>query len=116
MTVCMTAGMTECKANPKLTTSAGGQACAIRPTARRFEWDAANEDKLAERGIKPHEVEGVWSNNPDYRRNKKAGSALWMMTGADPVSGKKLKVGIIWADEGERVLRAIHALDLSVKK
>jgi hypothetical protein len=85
-------------------------------TARRFEWNAANEDKLAERGIKPHEVEGVWSNNPDYRRNKKAGSALWMMTGADPVSGKKLKVGIIWADEGERVLRAIHALDLSVKK
>ena len=49
-------------------------------TARRFEWDAANEGKLAERGIKPHEVEGVWSNKPDYRRNKKAGSALWMMT------------------------------------
>jgi hypothetical protein len=85
-------------------------------TARRFEWDAANEDKLAERGIKPHEVEGVWSNNPDYRRNKKAGSALWMMTGADPTSGKKLKVGIIWADERERVLRAIHALDLSARK
>jgi hypothetical protein len=36
-----------------------------------------------------------------------------MMIGVDPDSGKKLKVGIIWADEGERILRAIHALDLS---
>ena len=39
-----------------------------------------------------------------------------MMVGTDPVSGKKLKVGIIWADEKERILRAIHALDLSARK
>lgn len=82
-------------------------------TAVGFDWDAANVDKLGERGILPHEVEGVWGNKPRYRRNKKAGSAIWMMLGTDPVSGKKLKVGIIWADEGERILRAIHALDLS---
>jgi hypothetical protein len=85
-------------------------------TARSFEWDAANEDKLAERGIIPDEVERVWGNNPRYGRNKKTGSALWMMTGQDPHSGKKLKVGIVWADEGERILRAIHALDLSASK
>jgi uncharacterized DUF497 family protein len=85
-------------------------------TARRFEWDDANEDKLAKRGIKPHEVEGVGSDKPVYYRNKKTGSAVWMMIGADPDSGKKLKVGIVWADEGERVLRAIHALDLSARK
>jgi hypothetical protein len=81
-------------------------------TAVGFEWDHANEDKSAERG-RPHEVEGVWGNKPRYRRNKKTGSAVWMMIGVDPDSGKKLKVGIIWADEGERILRAIHALDLS---
>jgi hypothetical protein len=81
-----------------------------------FDWDKGNEDKLAERGITAQEVEGVWGNKPRYSRNKKAGSAVWMMVGADPVSGKKLKVGIIWADEGERVLRAIHALDLSAGK
>jgi hypothetical protein len=84
-------------------------------TAVDFEWDSGNEDKLAERGITAWEVEGVWGNKPRYRRNKKTGSAVWMMVGTDPVSGKKLKVGIIWADEGERILRAIHALDLSTR-
>jgi hypothetical protein len=39
-----------------------------------------------------------------------------MMEGVDPESGKRLKVGIIWADEGERILRAIHVLDLTAKK
>jgi hypothetical protein len=39
-------------------------------TAKGFEWDDANEDKLAERGIKGREVEGVWGNKPRYRRNK----------------------------------------------
>jgi len=78
-----------------------------------FEWNQGNVDKLAERGILIQEVEGVWGNKPRYSRNKKGRSATWMMVGRDPVSGKKLKVGIIWADEEERILRAIHALDLS---
>lgn len=82
-------------------------------TALGFDWDHGNVDKLGERGILIHEVEGVWGNKPRYSRNKKSGSATWMMVGTDPVSGKKLKVGIIWADEDERILRAIHALDLS---
>lgn len=85
-------------------------------TAVGFEWDNGNEDKLAERGIMASEVEGVWGNKPGYKRNKKVGSATWMMVGADPDSGKKLKVGIIWADVGQRILRAIHALDLSAIK
>jgi uncharacterized DUF497 family protein len=85
-------------------------------TAVEFEWDQGNVDKLAERGILIHEVEGVWGNKPRYSRNKKAGSATWMMVGTDPVSGKRLKVGIVWVDEKERILRAIHALDLSASK
>jgi uncharacterized DUF497 family protein len=85
-------------------------------TAVDFEWDQGNVDKLGERGILIHEVEGVWGNKPRYSRNEKGGSATWMMVGTDPVSGKKLKVGIIWADEDERILRAIHALDLSASK
>jgi hypothetical protein len=85
-------------------------------TAKDFEWDDANEDKLAERGIKDREVEGVWGNKPRYRRNKKLLTAKWIMEGTDPESGKRLKVGVIWADEGERILRAIHALDLSARK
>ena len=85
-------------------------------TAVSFEWDQNNVDKLAERGILAHEVEGVWGNKPRYSRNKRRGSATWMMVGTDPVSGKRLKVGIIWADEEERLLTAIHALDLSARK
>jgi hypothetical protein len=85
-------------------------------TASAFDWDNGNEDKLAHRGIKPHEVEGVWGNKPRYRRNKKSGTATWMMEGTDPASGKRLRVGITWADESERILRAIHALDLTAKK
>jgi hypothetical protein len=85
-------------------------------TAKGFDWDSGNEDKLAERGIKSYEVEGVWGNKPRYRRNQKSLTAKWIMVGTDPDSGKRLKVGIVWADEGERILRAIHALDLSAKK
>jgi hypothetical protein len=85
-------------------------------TALDFEWDDANGDKLAERGILIHEVEGLWGNNPRFTRNKKAGSATWWMIGTDPVSGKKLKVGVLWAVEEDRILRAITALDLSPTK
>lgn len=84
-------------------------------TARGFDWDDGNEGKLGHRGIKPHEVEGVWGNRPRYRRNKRSGTARWMMEGMDPGSGKRLRVGIVWADEGERILRAIHALDLTTR-
>ena len=85
-------------------------------TAERFDWNDANEHKLGKRGILPREVEAVHGNNPRYERNKKVGSATWWMIGDDPVSGKKLKVGILWADEKERVLRAITARDLSASK
>jgi hypothetical protein len=84
--------------------------------AKNWDWDSGNEDKLAERGIKPNEVEGVWGHKPRYRRNKKSLTAKWIMEGTYQESGKRLKVGIIWADEGERILRAIHALDLSARK
>jgi hypothetical protein len=81
-------------------------------SAARFEWDSGNEDKLAERNVRPDEVEAIWRHRPRYFRNKKAGSATWMMVGRDPRSGRQLRIGIIWADEKEGVLRAIHALEL----
>ena len=60
-------------------------------TAVGFEWDEANEDKLAKRGIRFHEVEGVWRNEPRYYRNKKTGGAVWMMIGVDPDSGEEVE-------------------------
>ena len=83
-------------------------------SAVRFEWDDGNVNKLAERNVRPDEVEAIWSNRPRprYFRNKKAGSATWMMVGQDPRSGRRLRVGILWADEKDGVLRAIHAIEL----
>jgi hypothetical protein len=85
---------------------------AASASASRFDWDDGNVDKLAERGVRPEEVEGIWANRPRYLRNKRTGSATWMMVGTDPRSGKRLRIGILWVDEEEGVLRAIHALEL----
>jgi len=81
-------------------------------SAERFDWDDANIDKLAIRNVRPDEVEAIWANRPQYRRNKRKGTAMWMMVGCDPRSGRRLKVGILWLDEQEGVLRAIHALEV----
>ena len=45
-------------------------------------------------------------NRPEYRRNKRAGSAQWLMVGRDD-RGRELVIGVLWADVDERVLRAI---------
>ena len=76
--------------------------------AIEFEWDENNEDKLAERNILPSDVEYVWANRPKYERNKNTGSATWRMIGKDR-GGRTLRIGIRWADERERRLRAIYA-------
>lgn len=81
-------------------------------SAVAFQWDEANEDKLARRGIRPWEVERLWANAPRYVRNKRAGTAVWMMLGRDPHSGRRLKIGILWADERGGILRAIHGLEI----
>lgn len=81
-------------------------------TAEWFEWDEWNEQKLEARGIRPQEVEGVWANRPRYKKNKRSGTATWMMVGKDPYSGKVLSIGVLWADEDARVLRAIHGRQL----
>jgi hypothetical protein len=78
----------------------------------RFDWDEGNVNKLAERNIRSDEVEAVWASQPRYFRNKKAGSATWMMVGQDPRSGRRLRIGILWVEEKEGVLRAIHGLEL----
>lgn len=80
-------------------------------SATSFDWDDpdaenGNVAKLARRKIRPQDVEAVWGNAPSYKRNKKAGTATWLMTGRDD-GGRKLLVGILWADPSQRVLRAI---------
>jgi hypothetical protein len=54
---------------------------------------------------------GTWGEEPEFKRNKKAGTARWMMTGRDR-SGRRLRIGILWADEEERILKAIHGLPI----
>lgn len=85
-------------------------------TAVRFDWDEHNEAKLALRNITPGDVEevfeGAWGEKPLFKRNKKAGTARWMMFGRDR-GGRRLRIGVLWADEEERVLRAIHGLPLT---
>jgi len=81
-----------------------------------FDWDSANIDKLAIRNVQPDEVEAIWTNRPQYFRNKREGSTTWMMVGRDPRSGRVLRVGILWLDEREGVLRAIHVLELDRDK
>jgi hypothetical protein len=77
-------------------------------TAVAFDWDEANVPKLAERRIRPQDVEAVHQSGPTYRRNKRAATAVWLMEGTDG-GGRRLQVGILWADESNRVLRAITA-------
>ena len=56
-------------------------------TAVGFDWDSANVGKLALRNVRPDEVEAIWANRPRYFRNKREGSATWMMLGRDPTLG-----------------------------
>lgn len=56
-------------------------------SATAFGWDENNENKLLQRGITAAEVEALWGNSPSYRRNKRSGTAQWMMVGRHPTSG-----------------------------
>lgn len=75
-------------------------------TARAFDWDEYNVTKLEKRGIRPQDVEAVHRNDPRYRRNKRTGTATWLMIGRDD-GGRGLVIGILWQDETDRILRAI---------
>jgi uncharacterized DUF497 family protein len=76
-------------------------------TAVAFEWDSRNIDKLAKRHIRPEDVEAVFTNRPRrFLRNKRSGTATYLMVGTDD-SGRSLTIGVLWADEPERVLRAV---------
>jgi hypothetical protein len=81
-------------------------------SAVAFDWDEANEAKLQARGIRPDEVERLFENRPDFSRGKRHGTARWMMEGRDPVSGKWLRIGIVWKDSRAGILRAMHGLEL----
>ncbi|MBI2325715.1 MAG: hypothetical protein HYU87_12260 [Chloroflexi bacterium] len=80
-------------------------------TAVRFEWDEGNGPKLEKRGIFSWHVEEVHANRPEYRRNKRSGSARWAMIGRDD-DGRLLRVNIIWSDEKEGILRAVGGWEL----
>lgn len=81
-------------------------------TAVAFDWNAENERKLGERGIHPYEVERLFENDAGFYRGKRKGTARWMIEGQDPVSGKWLRIGVVWHDEEAGVLRAIHGIPL----
>lgn len=49
--------------------------------ATAFEWDDNNEPKLASRNVYPEDVEDVFENEPIFRKNKRSGTARWLMLG-----------------------------------
>jgi hypothetical protein len=77
--------------------------------------DEGNRPKLARRGILPTHVEAVSRNGPQWRPNKRSGSATWVMTGRDD-GGRPLRVNILWADEDAGRLRAISAWIIPAKR
>lgn len=82
-------------------------------SAVAFDWDSENEAKLALRGITPDQVERLFENSPDLYRGKRRGTARWMMEGQDPVTGKWLRIGLVWKDRRAGILRAIHGIALA---
>lgn len=76
-------------------------------TAIEFQWDEHNERELAAHDIRPAQVEQVFFDaNPQWAPNKKSAAGTWLMTGPD-LGGRMLTISIMWADEDERILRAI---------
>ncbi len=82
-------------------------------TATAFEWDDANESKMALRGIYPCDVESVYFEDDEMvlLPNKRSRTATWLMVGRD-YRGRRLKVGILWSDETDGVMRAIWGTQL----
>lgn len=78
-----------------------------------FDWHAGLEMKLAAGGIRPSEVERMFENAPKFYRGKRLGTARWMMEGQDPVTGKWMRIGIVWHDRAAGILRAVHGLVLA---
>lgn len=75
-----------------------------------FEWDDGNEEHLVQHGVSPYDVEQVFGNDPTWRRNKGGRAAQYVMDGRTD-AGRPLRVLVLWADEAERVLRAVTAWD-----
>lgn len=95
-----------------LCTTPGQGLLARHPsTASEFSWDEHNEGKLLERDIRPEDVETVFLSDPQIFKNKRSGTAAWMMVGKDG-RGRTLKIGVLWADERHGVLRAITAWEV----
>lgn len=50
----------------------------------------------------------MFANNPTWRRNKRRRAAQYAMDGRTD-AGRSLRILVLWADETERVLRAVTA-------
>jgi hypothetical protein len=70
--------------------------------ATSFEWDSSNEEHPAQHDVSSYEVEQVFRNDPQWRRNKGGRSAQYVMDGRTD-AGRSLRVLVTWADEAERV-------------
>ncbi len=75
-------------------------------TYSAWEWDKGNVPKLALRGIRQVDIEAVGHNRPEWKPNKRSGTATWAMVGRDN-GGRLLRVNVLWADERSGRLRAI---------
>lgn len=81
--------------------------------ALAFNWHEAIEAKLEAAGLRPQEIERMFANRPRFYRGKRRGTARWMVEGQDPVSGKWMRVGVIWHDREAGILRAVHGMLLT---
>jgi len=73
-----------------------------------WEWDDANVEHTAEHGIRPADVENVWSDRPKYRRNRLGRAATHQMIGPDG-GGRLVAAFIREADASEGRWRVITA-------
>jgi hypothetical protein len=48
-----------------------------------WDWDDDNVEHIAEKGLRPRDIDQVWEENPKYRRNKKHRAASHQMIGPD---------------------------------
>jgi uncharacterized DUF497 family protein len=80
--------------------------------AEAWEWDEGNESELANHGVRPAEVEAVFTNGPKWARNRRYRAGDWKMIGYTH-GGRRLTV-VVRYDSARRWLRPITGWDSTV--